>query len=222
MLGADASTAAQLFEVTDAGTFEHGASTLQLRADPDDPEQYEAIRAALRKVRDDRPQPGRDDKVVAAWNGLAIAALAEAGVAIDRRYLDAARAAPNFCSTCMSSTAGCVARRATEPSATRWPSLRTTATSPRGCSRCTRRAASVDGSTPRGELLDIALARFAAPDGGFFDTGDDAEQLVRRPRDPSDNAAPSGSSALAAALLTYSALTGSTRTATRQRMPCGS
>ena len=62
-----------------------------------------------------------------------------------------------------------------------------------------------------GELLDIALAHFADGEGGFFDTADDAEQLIRRPKDPSDNAAPSGQSALAQSLLTYSALTGSLR-----------
>jgi uncharacterized protein len=70
------------------------------------------------------------------------------------------------------------------------------------------------GADPRwlraaGELLEFALTHFGDGAGGFFDTGDDAEQLVRRPKDPADNAAPSGSSALANALVTYSALTGS-------------
>ena len=76
-----------------------------------------------------------------------------------------------------------------------------------------------------GDLLGVAAARFTDGQGGFYDTGDDAEVLVRRPRDPTDNATPSGSSALANALLTYSALTGSLvapragrgRTAHRQR-----
>jgi len=63
--------------------------------------------------------------------------------------------------------------------------------------------------TAAGELLDTALARFTDGSGGFYDTADDAEQLVRRPKDPTDNATPSGSSALAAALVAYSALTGS-------------
>ena len=55
--------------------------------------------------------------------------------------------------------------------------------------------------TTAGRLLDDALALFAAEDGGFFDAGSDAEQLVRRPRDPSDNATPSGASALINALV---------------------
>ncbi len=62
-----------------------------------------------------------------------------------------------------------------------------------------------------GALLDRALDAFAAEDGGFHDTAADAEPLVSRPRDPSDNASPSGQSALVHALLHYAALTGSGR-----------
>jgi uncharacterized protein len=62
-----------------------------------------------------------------------------------------------------------------------------------------------------GVLLDAALEHFAAGDGGFFDTADDAEALVARPRDPSDNASPSGLSSVVHALATYAAITGSGR-----------
>lgn len=62
-----------------------------------------------------------------------------------------------------------------------------------------------------GRLLDVALKQFADGDGGFFDTAADAEPLFTRPRDPSDNAAPAGQSALAGALLSYAALSGSSR-----------
>ena len=47
-----------------------------------------------------------------------------------------------------------------------------------------------------GELLDVALAHFGTGEGGFYDTADDAEKLVARPADPTDNATPSGLSAL--------------------------
>ena len=80
----DGGWAAQLLEVTAAGTFEHGASTLQLLADADDADRWAAVRARLLAARDQRPQPARDDKVVAAWNGLAIAGLAETGALLDR------------------------------------------------------------------------------------------------------------------------------------------
>jgi hypothetical protein len=58
-------------------------------------------------------------------------------------------------------------------------------------------------------VLDDALARFRADDGGFHDTASDAETLVARPREISDNASPSGQSAMVHALATYAALTGS-------------
>ena len=69
------------------------ASVLQLPADPDDAERFERVRAALLGGPARAPQPARDDKVVTAWNGLAITALAEASVALDRpELLDAASA----------------------------------------------------------------------------------------------------------------------------------
>ncbi|HEX6472470.1 MAG TPA: thioredoxin domain-containing protein, partial [Streptosporangiaceae bacterium] len=87
----DAAAAAAMFAVTDAGTFEHGASVLQLPAAPDDAETYRRVRGALLAARERRVPPGRDDKVVAAWNGLAIASLAEAGVLLgEGLYLGAA------------------------------------------------------------------------------------------------------------------------------------
>jgi uncharacterized protein YyaL (SSP411 family) len=62
-----------------------------------------------------------------------------------------------------------------------------------------------------GQLLDVVLERFGDGAGGFHDTADDAEVLVRRPRSVTDDATPAGQSAAAHALLTYAALTGSTR-----------
>lgn len=77
----DGQVAARRFGVTDEGTFEEGASVLQLPQEDGvfDAGQIERIRERLREARSLRPAPGRDDKVVAAWNGLAIAALAETG-----------------------------------------------------------------------------------------------------------------------------------------------
>jgi uncharacterized protein YyaL (SSP411 family) len=70
---------------------------------------------------------------------------------------------------------------------------------------------SADLLAAAGGLLDVVLDRFADGAGGFHDTADDAETLVRRPRSATDDATPSGQSAAAHALLTYAALTGSTR-----------
>ena len=62
-----------------------------------------------------------------------------------------------------------------------------------------------------GELLQTALTHFADSSGGFFDTADDAELLFTRPHSQGENAEPSGTTALAGALLTYSALSGERR-----------
>lgn len=83
---ADADLAARYFGVTEEGTFEEGASVLQLpqRDEVFDAARIDGIRERLLAARDRRPAPGRDDKVVAAWNGLAVAALAETGACFDR------------------------------------------------------------------------------------------------------------------------------------------
>ena len=67
----DAEFAAEAFHVTQAGTFEHGASVLQLRSDPEDASRLRRVRDTLLAARAGRVRPARDDKVVAAWNGLA-------------------------------------------------------------------------------------------------------------------------------------------------------
>jgi uncharacterized protein YyaL (SSP411 family) len=65
--------------------------------------------------------------------------------------------------------------------------------------------------TVAGQLLDVALSRFSTGTGGFYDTADDSEQLIYRPADVADGPSPSGTFAVADALLSYSALTGSAR-----------
>src|SRR5262249_22219297 len=90
----DGRRAAEVFEVTRAGTFEHGQSVLPPRADPPDQAWLAQIKATLLDAGAQRIRPARDDKVVAAWNGLGVAALAEAGLLLDEPgFIAAARRA---------------------------------------------------------------------------------------------------------------------------------
>src|SRR3954464_3632042 len=95
---ADGSWATELFAVT--GTFEHGTSTLQLPHDADDPDRFDDVRRRLLAAREGRARPQRDDKVVAAGNGLAISGLVDAGRLLGREeYVDAALAAGELLAT---------------------------------------------------------------------------------------------------------------------------
>ena len=119
--------------------------------------------------------------------------------------------APELCSNATSSTAGCAERHARARSAPRWESLEDYGNLAEGLLALHQSTGEARWLTSAGELLDTALAHFADGQGGFFDTADDAEHLFTRPHNPTDNAEPSGHAALAGALLTYSALVGSTR-----------
>jgi hypothetical protein len=206
----DAEFAAAEFGVTAAGTFEHGSSVLQRRADSADPARLDRVRAALLAARARRVRPARDDKVVAAWNGLAIAALAETGLLLDRPDFVAAAAGAAELLDRVHVHGGRLARTSRDGMAGRSAGVledyACTAEGLIALSGVTGEARWLDLA---GRLLDTVLERFAGPSGGFYDTADDGEQLIYRPADPLDGPTPSGAFALAGALLSYSALTGS-------------
>lgn len=214
-LGAeDGRWAAQLFAVTRSGTFEHGTSVLQLPADPDDPDRAERVRAALLAARSTRAQPGRDDKVVTSWNGLAIAALTEAAVALEDPGLGhaARRCAAALLDVHVvdgrlrrASLGGVVGASGAI--------LEDHAMLATGLLALHQLTGEKTWLTSATDLLDIALAHFADPQrpGRWFDTADDAEPLVLRPADPLDGATPSGASSITEALLTAGHLVGADR-----------
>jgi uncharacterized protein YyaL (SSP411 family) len=213
VLGADdGDYAARLFAVSAAGTFEHGRSVLQLPSEPADQQRYERVRSALLAARAGRVWPARDDKVVAAWNGLAIAALAEAGLLFGRTdYVEAARAAAELLGTVHLSGYQ-LARTSRDGVAGQSAGvLEDYACAAAGFLALSGVTGEARWVTLAGQLLDAALDRFRDADGGFYDTADDSEQLIYRPADPTDGPTPSGTAAVAGALLSYSALTGSTR-----------
>ena len=209
---ADGAWAAVQCEVTRTGTFEHGASTLQRLLEPDDGDRWESVRARLLAARDDRPQPGRDDKVVAAWNGLAVAALAEAGVLLDRPDWVAAASRCAELVRSLHWVDGRLRRVSRDGGVGAHAGvLEDYADVSEGLLALYSATGDLDQLRGAHALLEVVLTQFADGRGGFFDTADDAEQLVRRPQDPTDNATPSGAAAAAGALLSYAALTGSAR-----------
>jgi uncharacterized protein len=212
VLGADAPAAAGLFAVTESGTFEQGSSTLQLLADPPDVGRWADLRARLLTARAARPQPARDDKVVTAWNGLAIAALAEASVLLgDERYLSAAAAAADLILG-LHRVDGRL-RRSSRGGTVGAPLgvLEDYGDLAEGLLALHQATAEGPWLAAAGELLDVALELFVDADGTVWDTASDAAPLVRRPWDPTDGATPAGSSALAGGLLSHAALSGSER-----------
>ncbi len=208
----DGAWAAEQFDVTTTGTFEKGSSVLQRLGEPADPDRYASVCARLLEARGSRPQPGRDDKVVAAWNGLAVAALADAGVLLDRPDLVAAATA---CAGLVRtlhwvdgrlrrvSRGGVVGSHAGV--------LEDYADVAEGLLALYQATGDLDQLRGAHALLEVVLTQFPDGSGGLFDTAADAPQLVRRPQDPTDGPAPSGAAAAAGALLSYAALTGSDR-----------
>ncbi|MDA3648170.1 thioredoxin domain-containing protein [Saccharopolyspora indica] len=217
VLGADdGDWAAELLVVTEAGTFEHGTSTLQFPRDPDDAARWRRVRDSLREARDRRPQPGKDDKVVTAWNGMTITALVEAASALaEPRWLEAAETAADLL----------LSRHLVDGRLRRISRNGVVGTAAGvledyGCFADGLLSLHQATAEPRWleaacALLDTALEQFtdAEHPGTFHDTAADAEALVRRPSDPTDNASPSGSAALTSALLTAAALVGPESTA---------
>jgi uncharacterized protein YyaL (SSP411 family) len=208
----DGRWATELLSVTEEGTFEHGASTLQLRQDPDDGDRWHRVRTQLLAERAKRPRPARDDKVVAVWNGLAIGALAEIGVVTGRA--DLVKVAEQ-CAELLWSVHWTgerllrVSRNGVAGDA--YGVLEDYAGVIEGWLALFQANGDVRWFERAMTVLDVALAAFANEDGSYYDTASDAEQLVRRPQEWTDNATPSGQSLLAGAALTASAIGGDVR-----------
>lgn len=244
----DAAWAGGLLGVTAAGTFERGASVLQLRADPagagagadradldatareaDDAARWVRVRATLAEARAERPRPGRDDKVVAAWNGLAVAALAEAGAILERDdWVEAASSAAQLLVDVHLTEAPPATPSPAPPARVRLARtsrdgvvggaagvLEDYADVAEGFLTLHQVTGDVAWLARAGALLDVVLDHFGDGAGGFHDTADDATDPVlaglARPREIGDGPAPAGQAAAAGALLTYAALTGSVR-----------
>jgi uncharacterized protein YyaL (SSP411 family) len=206
--------AAEWWGVTDGGNFE-GANILRrpVRGDLIRPAEVERARRELFSRRERRVRPGRDDKVLTEWNGLFLAALAEAGAATGRDdWLDEARASAEFLLREL--------RRADGRWLRSWQGGRA-----QHLAYAADYAALVGAFTrlaeATGEARWVQEARRVADAlldlfwdgeaGGLFTTGRDGEALITRAKDVLDNVIPSANGAAAVALVRLAALTGEER-----------
>ena len=197
---ADAATAAAHYGVTEEGNFE-GATILRPQGDP--PPGIDDIRRRLLAARAGRPQPDRDDKAVACWNGLTLAALAQGAWRLDRPdLLEAARACAAFLDERMTDAGGRLMRSYRDGRARVPAFLDDHAAVAHGLLEL---AVATGESGPLERATAIAreaVARFADErHGGFFYTAADAERLVAPHKEYDDNPTPSGNSLLAHVLL---------------------
>jgi uncharacterized protein len=175
--------------------FEHGRSIVR-------GELSAGTRERLLAIRSERPQPGRDDKAIASWNGLALAALAEAGRRLDRAdWLDAAARLAEFLLGPLSS-GGRLLRSYRDGRTSGAGYLDDYANVAHGLYELHVATGELRWLAEARRLALLAVELFADDDrGGFFLSPADAEQLVARTKDLDDNPTPSGNSMLAYVLL---------------------
>lgn len=165
----------------------------------------------LYAARTQRIAPGLDDKILSSWNGLMLASLAEAARTLKRDdYAQAALRCADFLLGTMRH-AGRLLHTYKDGKASIGGFLEDYANVCEGLIQAYQMGFEVKYLQATLDLAEVVLAHFATQDGGFFDTSDEAEQLIARPRNLQDNATPSGNSAFAKALLSLYALTGDNR-----------
>jgi len=223
VLGADADLVAATYDVSTRGNWEdvnvlrrlkdldvlayqHDASTSEIQAAAD---------GALPRLFDRRAgriRPGLDDKIITAWNGLMIAAFAEAARALDRDdYAAVATAAAEFCTTELWRDGARLWRTWKDGRARFNAYLEDYACLAEGLLELYQTTFDERWFVAARQLSDAMLQHFQDPEGGFFDTSDDHEQLVTRPKNVQDNATPSGGSMAVTVLGQMHALTGEAR-----------
>lgn len=216
------------YGVTEAGNFE-GANILNVPVADQEVAQalgitldelhtrIAAARSTLYAVREGRVHPGRDGKILTAWNGLMLASFAEAARAFDNTtYRDAAIRSADFILRELIRD-GRLLRTYKDGQSKLNGYLEDYANVINGLLEVYQTTFEPRYFSEVRRLADSVLDHFAASDGGFFDTADDHETLIARPRSLQDNATPSGSSAMIKVLIVLSAYTGDERYETAAR-----
>ncbi len=170
------------------------------------------IKRQLYAARANRIPPGLDDKILSAWNGMMLASLAEAARVLQRDdYLQAARRAGDFLLENMLDERGRLYRTHKNGASKLNAYLEDYANMMDALLELYQSSFDERYFREARRLADVALAHFPAEDGGFYDTSDDHERLIVRPRNLQDNVTPSGNAMLAKQLLRLAAYTGDSR-----------
>ncbi|QDV61256.1 thioredoxin domain-containing protein [Crateriforma conspicua] len=223
VLGKDRSDRfAQIYDITDAGNFEGTSIPNRLHAtDPNawdlEPQALEtqlaADRESLRQARQKRVRPGRDDKIITAWNALAIDAFAVAGAVFDsQEWIDVATKAGQFLCSRMRRDDGRLLhafRAGTAHLDAYVDDYALTASAFVTLYQVTADKTWIDTAN---QLVDSMIEHFwDDTEGGFYYTADDSETLITRNKDWHDGSLVSGNGAAVNVLLTLADLTGNDR-----------
>ena len=208
----DAAFFAANYDVTSGGNFEGHNILNCLKGLPRSKEaaqKFAMLRSMLHKKREERIRPGLDDKVLADWNGLMIAALVNAGVLLDQAdWIGLARRAFDFIAQQM--TRGDRLGHSWRAGHLLFPGLAS------DFAAMTRAALALYEATGERDFLDRALAWQRALDahyadrdtGSYYLTADDAEGLVLRPHSTADDATPNANAVAAQNLIRLAVLAG--------------
>ncbi len=209
----DAAFFGAIYDITPEGNFE-GASipnrlAHQALLSPEDEARLADVREKLMARRATRVRPGTDDKVLADWNGLTIAAMAFAGATFARPdWIGLARDAYDFILATMSRDGRFA--HAWRDGKSVYPGLATDYAAMIKASLALH-AATLDGAY-LAKAVDLAAVlrhhHWDEADPGYFLSADDAEALILRPRSTTDEATPSANSVMAANLVRLWRLTG--------------
>jgi uncharacterized protein len=214
VLGTDANAIGAYYGVSEAGNFE-GRNILNLAggvAAPA-PDGLDEGRRALYEARAGRVRPGLDDKRLASWNALMLAALAEAGAVLERAdYIDAARACAEFLLRDLRDDDCRLLRTYSDGRGRLNAYLEDHAFLVEALLTLYEASFEQRWFEQARTLAETMIDRFADPErGGFYSTSDDHEELIARRKEIGDHPIPSGNSAAALGLLRLEALTGERR-----------
>jgi uncharacterized protein YyaL (SSP411 family) len=206
VLGQEAEAFMADYGVTEAGNFE-GKSILEFVGHMSQRTELAEARRKLFEVREQRVHPGRDEKVLTSWNGLMLAAFTEAARVLNRDdYRQIAEGNADFLLRELRRANGRLWHTWKDGEAKINGYLEDYTHLIEGLLELYQTTFEPRWYRAARELAEAMIEHFSTPDGGFFDTSDDHEKLITRPRELQDNAVPSGNAMAALGLLRLAGL----------------